>query len=864
MPLRLTPLILFLLLSVQLHAQNVPEAEYPFRHDIEKGRYDKAEEKIFRRLSRDTNNLECYYAAYWLYSTLDFPRHNLDRAYAFIARVRSLYQQADAKTLERLDRDSYSGARIDYDIRRISNLARSHAHSINTIDAYQHHLDHYTLAPTDIREAVTYSRDSLEFLMACNIGTLDMLQGFINRRPDSKVRPAAIRVRDSLAFLDADRRHTTAAYEAFRLAYPTSHLYARATDSVYLLDYRDVRLLNTEQYYRSYARRYPLSPYATRTLWLADSIQYQHDIDTADWHTFVQYLDSRNPSGSWADKALQGLARLAHRTGNIQATQQVLLRLPTANSQSATLSSQLSRSLHHAYLHTSILNYPRFYSRYGAHVPDSLRHHDSVAYHAVNSEGMNSEKVAASTNSQFSPDSLIQLLAPYHEAYLLLQQRIADNLARHRFTAALATVDSYAHLFGTDPDYLVLRATLATAATSKNAKQPNKGANATCQPTNAPQSYSPNGLVWVESRLSLTDREVDSSYNLYLIGYDDQGTLLPPVELGPAVNTPFHECAPYLHPDLRTLYFASDGHGALGGLDIYVTTRLSADDWTHWSQPVSLGATANSPQHDTPCSVTLDGTTLQYHTEQPRADTPPRALSGYGSTTNPQSDPTVQITTHTIQLSAELRPKRVATLTGTLLDTDGHPIASEICCEDPHTGRLLARCFSNPNDGTYRLHLPYGQNYSLYLHDSLYYPADVLLDLTYPPAKTTTYHPQLPLVTYAQIITGSEPLILHNVIHHPANWQFDSVANSQLIRLADIINRRHLTIEIGSHVDGPSGDLDNQLLTQRRAEAIRDFLVQHGCNPDHITAVGYGSSRPIIGDNPTHQSNRRTEIRVIR
>ena len=99
-----------------------PEAEYPFKRDIEKGKYDKAEEKIRRRIGRDSANLELHYAAYRLYSDADYARRNLDTAYWHLTRVRYLYAHADEKKLERWARDSYSGARIDYDICRLGEL----------------------------------------------------------------------------------------------------------------------------------------------------------------------------------------------------------------------------------------------------------------------------------------------------------------------------------------------------------------------------------------------------------------------------------------------------------------------------------------------------------------------------------------------------------------------------------------------------------------------------------------------------------------------------------------------------------------------------------------------------------------------
>ena len=205
---------LFLLGCYPLSAQEddvsgVAEAAYPYKRDIEKGKFDKVQAKLERRLSRDSNNLECHYAYYRLFSDTSFSNHNTDTAYSHLIRVRNLFATADQKQLDRWARDSYSGALFDQDLRHICSMALAEAHRRHTIDAYSHFLSYYTLAPPDQRDSIIDSRDTLEFIQIRDIGTFDMLQEFIQSRPQSKVLPDAIHLRDSLAFAEADRKHTS-------------------------------------------------------------------------------------------------------------------------------------------------------------------------------------------------------------------------------------------------------------------------------------------------------------------------------------------------------------------------------------------------------------------------------------------------------------------------------------------------------------------------------------------------------------------------------------------------------------------------------------------------------------------------------
>ncbi len=582
-------LFLFAILVQAQHPNVPPDAEYPFKRDIEKGKYDRADEKIRRRISRDSSNLECHYAAYWLYSTADYARRNLDTAYRHLVRVRQLYANADEKELERWSRDSYSGARIDYDLWRLALLAIADAHAQRTPDAYQHILNAYKLIPYELRDSVTNSRDSLEFDIARRSGNVGTLQDFIDRRPHAQVLTDAVRLRDSLAFAQADAQHTYIAYQQFRVAYPHSHLHGRATDSVYAIDYRDALHRDSEQYYRGYADRYPTSPYANHCLWLADSIEYHHEVDTADWQSIVHYLDSRNRP-QWRDSATLSLTLFALRHDHVKAAQQAALRTRS----DAPLRNQLGTLLHNAYLYTSILNYSQFYRSFPNLVSDEQRRADSIGHQYYLGR------------DQHDIDSCIFHIAPYHEAYQLLQQRIKDDLDHHRWRVALATINRYAAAFAGDHDFMNLAATLenktAHARLSVSDPADDWQVRLTATPANLPPSVldtmlTADGHTLLFAARQRADHELESSANLYVSFLDSLGNWSEPIELGNMVNTPFDERSPHLLPDMRTLYFSSEGHGSLGGLDVFVTTRLD-DSWTHWSKPTNIGKGINTSSDD--------------------------------------------------------------------------------------------------------------------------------------------------------------------------------------------------------------------------------------------------------------------------
>lgn len=96
-----------------------------------------------------------------------------------------------------------------------------------------------------------------------------------------------------------------------------------------------------------------------------------------------------------------------------------------------------------------------------------------------------------------------------------------------------------------------------------------------------------------------------SNSDLFVVLKNEQGQWQQPINLGDQINSPFAERYPFLHPDGKTLYFSSEGHGGLGGLDIYYSRRLD-DTWQNWSEPVNMGTAINSADDEESSAVSQD------------------------------------------------------------------------------------------------------------------------------------------------------------------------------------------------------------------------------------------------------------------
>ncbi len=83
----------------------------------------------------------------------------------------------------------------------------------------------------------------------------------------------------------------------------------------------------------------------------------------------------------------------------------------------------------------------------------------------------------------------------------------------------------------------------------------------------------------------------------------------------------------------------------------------------------------------------------------------------------------------------------------------------------------------------------------------------------------------------------------------------------EIARISTILNKYNQTqIEVGGHTDSTGSEQYNQELSIRRAEAVKNALMQQGIAPQRIIAIGYGESQPV---SSSHAMNRRVEIVII-
>ena len=128
----------------------------------------------------------------------------------------------------------------------------------------------------------------------------------------------------------------------------------------------------------------------------------------------------------------------------------------------------------------------------------------------------------------------------------------------------------------------------------------------------ADAQISADGSVLLFAANYPAEGEERASLNIFVSERDKQGRWGKPYSIGSLINTPGMERSPFLHPDMKTLYFSSDKEGTIGDLDVWVTRRLSDTCWTCWSEPENLGPQINTTGRDCWYKISADGKTAYY------------------------------------------------------------------------------------------------------------------------------------------------------------------------------------------------------------------------------------------------------------
>lgn len=339
--------------------------------------------------------------------------------------------------------------------------------------------------------------------------------------------------------------------------------------------------------------------------------------------------------------------------------------------------------------------------------------------------------------------------------------------------------------------------------------------------------------------------------DIYKTIRNEKGQWGPAINLGPAINTPGDEASPFIHTDSQTLYFSSgdrvddnnvvyQGHMGLGKKDVFYY-RFGADPL--WTKPVNIGYPINSSDDDIGFFVSTDGR-FGYI-----ASNKLKGLGGWDI--------------YSFELYPEARPEKVLFLKGELKDEKTSAPVREATIELKNVAtKQITHIPVDQETGRYVVALPFRNDYIMTVKSR-----EHAYETTYIAQRNTKYN--IPVNVNFDVkpleIGGTYPL---RDIYFETNSDVLSDESKMVIDgfidfLRDNIK---VHVSIHGHTDDIGSDQANQVLSERRARSVMNYIVECGISASRLASKGFGESKPIA-DNKTEEGralNRRTEFVLIR
>lgn len=277
--------------------------------------------------------------------------------------------------------------------------------------------------------------------------------------------------------------------------------------------------------------------------------------------------------------------------------------------------------------------------------------------------------------------------------------------------------------------------------------------------------------------------------------------------LGNAINTPGNEMFPYMLTD-SVMYFSSDGHPGLGGLDLFKATLTPSGGWL----VENMGAPMNSEGDDFGITFATPGREQGFFSSN-RGD-----ARGYDHI-----------------YSFEL-PELKITISGYVTDLDEEPVPGaviRIVGNDGSNLKTVAR-----NDGSFTFPLNRGVSYVMLAGAKGFLNAkqEFTSDDSEEDAEYTIDF---------MLASVTKPNMVENIFYDFDKATLRPESRTALDQLAQMLrDNPNITVEMASHTDRKGTDDYNVNLSLRRAKSVVDYLVESGINPDRLQAQGYGESRP--------------------
>lgn len=351
--------------------------------------------------------------------------------------------------------------------------------------------------------------------------------------------------------------------------------------------------------------------------------------------------------------------------------------------------------------------------------------------------------------------------------------------------------------------------------------------------------------------------------DIYLSRRNVSGVFENPVNAGAKVNTSGDDLFPVIAAD-NTLYYSSNGRVGYGGLDIYSATK----EGKIYTNVQNLGYGINSGGDDFSIALTKssdDSVLLSGYITSNRPGGKGKDDIYYFEKRIPPKEP-LPPPVYVLRLMVQRK----------VYQDDNNPNTAFLGLQPVDAATVDMPQFSadqqafqhTDKDGKMQLIIPKGSQFTLKVSRIGFLAQEEKVNADIPAKDGDTV--LIDKIVILSRIYKNVEITLNNIYYDYDKWNIRADAAQSLDTLVDILKKNPtIKIQLSSHTDCRGSDTYNQVLSQKRAESVVQYLIQKGIEAERLTAKGYGESMPIEKcecaqcTEEQHQRNRRTTFKIL-
>lgn len=309
-----------------------------------------------------------------------------------------------------------------------------------------------------------------------------------------------------------------------------------------------------------------------------------------------------------------------------------------------------------------------------------------------------------------------------------------------------------------------------------------------------------------------------------------------PKNMGSRVNSSYNELTPYLSPDGKELYFASNRPPSVGGLDLFFISRLD-EDWENWSQPRRFVEPINTPGDESQPYFNM--TTGQLYFSSKR-------------------DGTHDI--YRVKIAPDVEQE--LTLKGRIINTStGLPVDGRVMYGDADAP--FYEKYVETIEGYFLIRVKQGKPIKMIAHKPGYINHEVVLNYD----KRVFFGKPQEVSLYLDSVAIGGTISLNPIYFKRSTPVIVQESYAELDYLVEVMRQfTEITITVEGHTDSNGTPETLMKLSEDRANEVRKYLIKNKIHPNRIMSVGFGATKPLSKetDEDSRRLNRRVEFRITK